>query len=414
MLVLKRLKIKRYRNVVPGTELRFDDGVNLILGQNAAGKTTLLSLLSAVCRSAFKQIEDEEFELEYELQNERFMVIVEVAHRRVPVSEGEAALGVGATWNDDYQITIQDHDAPVPTTIKPSASQSVKLVMDWSFVGAALTHQREPLRQLRNALLQEHAFTFRFDESIECFLSITGRPPATPGPATPPVAMSSIRDYRSKIKGGLTITSGAFVPRDLSNALHKAFDYAKSPRELNMGAAGQELGQAMAAALGVRRVEIIPNVAVFSHTDEERSFAVNGFSFEIERTDGTFLHHDKLSYGQKRMIAFLYYLAGNSSTVIADELVNGLHHKWIDRCMEALKGRQAFLTSQNPLLFDYVEFGSPQMVQDGFITCKLEQIDGREQMVWENMSADDAKRFYDDYEVGIMHVGDILKVKGLW
>ena len=55
---LKHLKIHQYRNVRPGTELRFDDGINLVLGQNASGKTTLLSLLSAVSRSTFTELSE--------------------------------------------------------------------------------------------------------------------------------------------------------------------------------------------------------------------------------------------------------------------------------------------------------------------------------------------------------------------
>ncbi|MFZ6177987.1 AAA family ATPase [Nannocystis pusilla] len=85
MVKLKRLKILKYRNVKPGTELHFDDGVNLILGQNASGKTTLLALLSVVTRSSFEGIKDEDFELEY----------------------AEAVLAP-SLWEDSYRIHIKD------------------------------------------------------------------------------------------------------------------------------------------------------------------------------------------------------------------------------------------------------------------------------------------------------------------
>src|SRR5678810_540074 len=45
---LTRLKINRFRNVTPGTELRFDDGINVLLGRNGTGKTTLLELICAL------------------------------------------------------------------------------------------------------------------------------------------------------------------------------------------------------------------------------------------------------------------------------------------------------------------------------------------------------------------------------
>ena len=49
--------------------------------------------------------------------------------------------------------------------------------------------------------------------------------------------------------------------------------------------------------------------------------------------------------------------------VIADELVNGLHHSWIEECIQAIGDRQTFLTSQNPLLLDYLSFASPEDVK---------------------------------------------------
>jgi hypothetical protein len=104
----------------------------------------------------------------------------------------------------------------------------------------------------------------------------------------------------------------------------------------------------------------------------------------------------------------------NRSIVIADELVNGLHHGWIKACMDAIAERQAFLTSQNPLLFEYVEFGSIEQVQARFITCKSELVDDAEQLVWQNMPREDAARFYEAYTDEIEQVGEILITRGLW
>src|SRR5450631_3377458 len=50
IMKLKRLKIKKYRNVDP-MELRFNDGLNVLLGQNGAGKTTLLRLVAMAASS---------------------------------------------------------------------------------------------------------------------------------------------------------------------------------------------------------------------------------------------------------------------------------------------------------------------------------------------------------------------------
>lgn len=405
MLVLKRLKINRYRNVVPGTELRFDAGINLILGQNASGKTTLLTLLSAVCRSAFDQIEDEEFELEYELQNDRFTVIADISHRPLPM--GVYASNARPTGDDEYKITITDRISQQRLVLE-SLSAAFRLTLNSSFIGAELRLRNdEVFGELGTALLHESNSTYRFDESIDCFMIITGRPTSTSAsPSAPRVYMVIVDDR----------VHSNFVPTDLAYTIEQAWCTAQNaPLHLKLDLGGEtDLERRLADALDVKRLRIELNVSEIANGENGRILRAEGFKFEIERADGTVRSHDKLSYGEKRMLAFFYYLAGNPSAVIADELVNGLHHKWIDRCMESLRGRQAFLTSQNPVLFDYVEFDSPAMVERCFITCKLERIDGRDQMRWENMSAVDAKRFYDEYEVGIMHVGEILKIKGLW
>ena len=432
MFKLKRLRIDEYRNVKPGTELRFDDGLNLILGQNASGKTTLLALLSAVCRSAFDGIADEDFVLEYELRSERFTVTAKVAHRRAEPSDPDGVFGARPRWKDDYEVLIEDGQeearalivsslAPRPDSMRFSEGPEpmvmpslVDLIASWSFIAASLSDRGPQWLGLRSDLLQTFAFSYRFDESLDCFSAMTGRSPALVGAAAPPVAHAGWVEHRDD-RGGTGSATGVFVPRALWLALQRGFRAATSGRQsMDFGGAEQDLCRRLARTLDVTDVSITPNVLEHRVKDDSRSFHIDGFTFEITRPDGTTIHHDRLSYGQKRLLSFLYYLECNPHVVIADELVNGLHHRWIDACMTALEGRQAFLTSQNPLLFDYVTFDSVEHVQSSFVTCTLELVDGREQLVWQNMAPQDARVFFDAYEVGIEHVGDILITRGLW
>ena len=64
---LTKLKIHQYRGVTPGTELMFSPSINLILGENGTGRTTLLELMAIVLGSDFSGLGQEEFSLEYEL-----------------------------------------------------------------------------------------------------------------------------------------------------------------------------------------------------------------------------------------------------------------------------------------------------------------------------------------------------------
>lgn len=409
---LKRLKINQYRNVRPGTELHFDDGVNLVLGQNAAGKTTLLSLLSAVSRSVFEELSHEEFDLEYELTSGSFTVLAQVKHRRREDAASVDPAGVARLWTGDYAVHIRDSSTNQEITIVSDPAKEgqfrgrVPLVMDWSFIAATLSDRGASYGSLRSDLFAA-ASAFRFDESLESFAAMTGRSSSLKSPATPPPAYTSWHSSRST-----SITEGAYVPGDLSRALHRSFQ--KTGKDPALEGAEQPLASQMAAAMGAIAVSILPNQRARQRTPHESSFKVDGFTIEVTRGEGQTVHHDLLSYGQKRLVAFFYYLAMNPSIIIADELVNGLHHRWIDACMKAIGERQAFLTSQNPLLFDYVEFDSIEQVQARFITCKSELVDGAEQLVWQNMPRDDAARFYEAYTDEIEQVGEILITRGLW
>jgi len=78
MVKLKRLKINQYRNVRPGTELHFDDGVNLVLGKNGAGKTTLLGLVASITSNDFSLLQAEAFRIEYTLATDTCFVAISV------------------------------------------------------------------------------------------------------------------------------------------------------------------------------------------------------------------------------------------------------------------------------------------------------------------------------------------------
>lgn len=158
----------------------------------------------------------------------------------------------------------------------------------------------------------------------------------------------------------------------------------------------------MTMSLVVEQLSDDSNTYQFGHAE---------FLFTAQ-TGGTFNHH-ALSYGQKRLLAFLYYLDVNERYVIADELVNGMHHDWIKACFELMGNRQAFLTSQNPILLDYLPLESVEQAQRGFIQCKMNTTQYRNELVWSNLDAEDAKELLADYEVGIQHVGELLRVRGL-
>ena len=151
---------------------------------------------------------------------------------------------------------------------------------------------------------------------------------------------------------------------------------------------------------------------------DENGFRLLSFGnprFWLVDHDGSGFTQRELSYGQKRLLSFLDYLAGNPYACVVDELVNGLHHEWIEACVEELAKRQSFLASQNPLLLDHLQFASAEEAQQSFICCTRERNEKKRAVFrWENMSEEDGGDFYRAYEAGLLHVSEILRMKGLW
>lgn len=76
---------------------------------------------------------------------------------------------------------------------------------------------------------------------------------------------------------------------------------------------------------------------------------------------------------------------------------------------------QAFLATQNPLLLDHLSFASAEEVQRTFLLCDVrDEADGQQTTLWRNMTSEEADEFFKDYQVGIQHVNDILRTRGLW
>jgi hypothetical protein len=121
-----------------------------------------------------------------------------------------------------------------------------------------------------------------------------------------------------------------------------------------------------------------------------------------------------LSYGQRWLLAFEAYLAQDALVVVADELVNGLHHQSIQTGLQHIGERQAFLTSQNPLLLDDLTLESPEQVARSFVRCAVVEHEGKEKWEWRNLTEQEAQSVFEAHEVGIQQVSETLETRGLW
>src|ERR1700722_7358473 len=104
---LTRLKIESFRNVEP-CELRFGNGLNVLLGLNATGKTTLLELIAAALSFDFSKFKEDAFAVEYELSFSTGTILVAMQNERVEQTLPEGhALRVPDT--DSFSISCKLH-----------------------------------------------------------------------------------------------------------------------------------------------------------------------------------------------------------------------------------------------------------------------------------------------------------------
>ena len=254
-------------------------------------------------------------------------------------------------------------------------------------------------------------YAYRFDEALEVFDSMTA---VDAGRMQKPGRAPSISMIVSFGKGNSRAWRERFVPSQ----------YTPSHPKQGQSSTSVKLPSSSSLTKFPRLTDIKRMAMSFAvegtrqETTDAGSYLwwhLGHAEFLFSGAGGATFNHNALSYGQKRLLAFLYYLDANPYYVIADELVNGMHHDWIRACLDEIGDRrQAFLTSQNPLLLDYLPLESAEQVERSFIQCRTEVVDDKAQFVWSNLSADDAAELYADYKVGIQHVGELLRVRGLW
>jgi energy-coupling factor transporter ATP-binding protein EcfA2 len=431
MLKLQWLQIHKFRSVKPGTRLVFNPKFNVLLGQNGTGKTTLLNLVAAVVGSNFKGLREEEYELEYELAADAGRIQVKVRNARP-----DTRVSLREPFRPGMVFTLRDMEAPRFSAEIKGVAHDGSPTFTLSVEGTRMTvkHGRDGSAHIGEfdllnegeqlwAVLAMGVFQWlkashgeggtttyvsygelwieeslrRFDESLGYF--------------------DQLKDARFRLirlnTRGETHALGGMGPPVLIREL-------VSQARLNAGAKSHALTSdtlpfldEVTQLLGFKSAEAIVELLQSNLNGDAEVLEFGGLRFLFVRPSGSRISEQHLSYGQKRMLAFMYYQATARSVVIADELVNGLHHRWIRACLEVLGERQVFLTSQNPLLLDYLTFDSPEQVRSTFVLSNWEE-EGGGQMVWEDMSQEVAEDFFASYKVGFQQVGELLQSKGLW
>lgn len=439
MAKLKRLKIEKFRNVVPGTELVFNDGFNVLLGQNGTGKTTLLRLMAMALSSDFSALEEEPFAIEWEVATEAGSVTVKIGNQpnrdeRIPdplamlraissiFPEGDEA----ATWY--YKVKLESVDGkfmglveanPLGATATPPGDGSkghpipvvapfervflFDVLLDLLQVSAPDVTETQ-VHMIQDAVI---GIRGRFDEALGGFDAMTGSGRNDADLLNDSAITVKMRGER--VIGGRSRFT--YAPAYLFNALEQATVGADSitlgHRELRFLSKAIEL-------CDFQRGDMLLMLESKTVETNASTLRYGKFAFTFTLDDASAINHDALSYGQKRLLSFLYHLDVNKDIIIADELVNGLHYDWIEACIDEIGDRQAFLTSQNPLLLDFLHFESAEEARRSFILCRREKRDGKTVTVWENLDEATAEAFFRAYQTRALQVSEILRTKGLW
>ena len=125
---------------------------------------------------------------------------------------------------------------------------------------------------------------------------------------------------------------------------------------------------------------------------------------------------DEWSLGQKRIFSLMWHLGATPAVpLFADELTAGLHHGWVQECLDLLEDRQVIVAAQSPLLIDLLSFDDAQDVVRAFTVCRVvTDSAGNREFMWQKPSDGRAERVYKSWIQGMSFVSEVLQREQMW
>jgi hypothetical protein len=453
MIRLDRLLLRKLGNIAPDTELHFGKRGALLLGKNGTGKTTLLNVIVAVLKSdwiALHEMSKGSYDIAFDLtmsDGEMPDIRLTVEVKRAPQENARSLDRIPRLFGTlpslftaiiglpggDISISCQQGE----TTWKhgkngDTEKQIIQSVAETLYFASNLDmdmDNRERInRHLEEFISISHRL-YRFDEALTYYdiLTLDEEP-------------REFLRLNSKFEPSPNVVASA-TAETLAASLRRLGEHLR-PRHSTLDVSidcspEKDSGTANDVSLVIRdgvttdaaersadrvsldwlndfcKMNFLDGARIQSTKSESGAdYSVFGpLRFELQRGSQIFFGNHLLSFGQKRLLSFLHYQKANPSILVADELVNGMHHEWIQHCTDKMLQQQAFLSSQNPLLFDFMSFESAEDAAQRFVACSL---DDQGRFVWRNLTPEDAAEFFQAYQTGIQHVSEILRTRGYW
>jgi ABC-type branched-subunit amino acid transport system ATPase component len=426
---ITRLKIHRLANVAAGTELRFGEAGVVLLGKNGTGKTTLLNLLVDLVRADFSKLSESDAFVEFTILCTRLIKIDVIARSignegvgpasnepelRALLEHPQRELSVKINVLDmtnKQQIRIESTNAGTVCKL-PNGDQMhspVSASSGWRILmPVAMDEQGRAPKQLWHAYSELTDFSRnlrRFDEGLDYFRAITEK-------GVDSLQIEGVRfKKKSNIYMLLDSPDSRLISAKVAHSLLGALSRSQHEVAPMCDANEVEYLRTFCTLTGFDNVYVQADLDEIRAVGQDAEIArMSPLRFSIRR-NGTTIHHRHLSFGQQRLLAFLHYFDSTGSLLMADELVNGMHHEWISKCLTMLHNSQTFLSSQNPLLFDFLSFSSVDDVADRFINCR---VNSKHEFAWSNMDMSDAFEFHETHKIGLQHASEILRTRGYW
>lgn len=419
---VRSLTVHQFRDVRPGTTLRFGEGTHLVLGKNASGKSTLLELLAAVAalnfRSAFFQATPFHIEAELSVGDCTLQVEVRRQFERMQMrSVGDKYLDLPP--RDEAEL-VASLDVPGVLTqwvrartggdaqtfrADPRIDESAPTGMRW--LGGTDPLAMSLAWVLGQCATVEMGGVYRLHPMVwDRWLRLITRP-GTGAPYDEALgALDSI------VKGDLAILRGKSTKAG-SQWLPPSLDFEASGEPITLELSADPTLRDAIRRLGYEEAKLHFGPGTAWGT----GWRYTSPSIQLFRGGRAVRRHDQLSYGEQRLLSFAWYLACNPDVAVADELVNGLHAEWLDWSIDALGDRQSFLSAQSPLLVDSVPFASEAQLRQGIILCEaIPRADGGgDDLVWRQLDARESDllaRAFAQSRLDLL--SDLLHALGLW